>query len=118
MKAHKTRKRTKKKEEIPAVREVMDIKSLASYLGLGKSKIYALIRQKKIPASRIGRQYRFSKEVIDQWLKEKLITHPEENQMSLFQAETRNEIPAKQHSNEVSSVSSFRAKTEMDHPLA
>lgn len=66
------------------VREVMDIKSLASYLGMGKSKIYALIRQKKIPASRIGRQYRFSKDVIDQWLKEQLITHSPEPQMPLF----------------------------------
>ena len=32
----------------------MDIKDLAHYLGIGKSKIYSLIRQRKIPASRIG----------------------------------------------------------------
>ena len=70
--------------EMQAVREVMDIKFLASYLGIGKSKIYALIRQKKIPASRIGRQYRFSKDVIDQWLKEKLITQKEEPQIQMF----------------------------------
>ena len=68
-------------------REVMDIKALASYLGIGKSKIYALIRQKKIPASRIGRQYRFSKDVIDQWLKEKLITQGEDSQIQLFKSE-------------------------------
>ncbi len=58
--------------------EVMDIKELSEYLGIGKSKIYSLIRQKKIPASRIGRQYRFSKEVIDSWLKERIITKKEE----------------------------------------
>ena len=70
------------------IREVMHIKDLASYLGMGKSKIYALIRMKKIPASRIGRQYRFSKDVIDQWLKEKLITHSQpDNQISLFQTD-------------------------------
>ncbi len=63
--------------------EVMDIRSVSKYLGMGKSKIYALIRLKKIPASRIGRQYRFSKEIIDNWLKEKLITRSEEPQMSL-----------------------------------
>lgn len=71
-----------------SVREVMDIKSLASYLGMGKSKIYALIRLKKIPASRIGRQYRFSKEVVDHWLKEKLITRREDSQMSFFKTES------------------------------
>lgn len=72
------------------VPEVMDIRVLSRYLGLGKSKIYALIRMKKIPASRIGRQYRFSKNVIEQWLKEKLITKNQEPQMSLsFSDETR-----------------------------
>jgi excisionase family DNA binding protein len=60
------------------VKQVMDIKELSEYLGIGKSKIYALIRAKKIPASRIGRQYRFSKDVIDAWLKEKIITKKEE----------------------------------------
>jgi len=54
----------------------MDIKALSDYLGIGKSKIYALIRQRKIPAARIGRQYRFSKTVVDTWLREQLITAP------------------------------------------
>lgn len=83
-------KRTKIKSAAPhSAPEVMDIQALASYLGLGKSKIYALIRQKKIPASRIGRQYRFSKVVIDQWLAEKLITKNSEAQMQLFQEKTQ-----------------------------
>lgn len=69
----------KRKEKSPwlgPVPEIMDILTLARYLGLGRSKIYALIRQRKIPASKIGRQYRFSKSTIDAWLKEKLITPP------------------------------------------
>jgi excisionase family DNA binding protein len=66
-------------------KEVMDIRELAGYLGIGKSKIYGLIRQRKIPASRIGRQYRFSKEVIDSWLRESLITQPTEPQGRLFE---------------------------------
>lgn len=56
------------------VKQVMDIRELSAYLGIGKSKIYNLIRAKKIPASQIGRQYRFSKDVIDAWLKERIIT--------------------------------------------
>jgi excisionase family DNA binding protein len=66
-------------------KEVMDIKDLAGYLSIGKSKIYSLIRQRKIPASRIGRQYRFSKGVIDSWLREQLITTPPEPQIPLFE---------------------------------
>jgi len=69
--------------------EVMDIKTLAQYLGMGRSKIYNLIRLKKIPASRIGRQYRFSKDLVDQWLRERLITRPEESQIPLFKSAGR-----------------------------
>ncbi len=65
-------------------KEIMDVRELAQYLRIGKSKIYALIRQKKIPASRIGRQYRFSKEVLDAWLKERIITKKEEPQIEFF----------------------------------
>ena len=66
-------------------KEIMDVKELSNYLGIGKSKIYNLIRQKKIPASKIGRQYRFSKEVIDNWLKERIISEGEELQPNLFE---------------------------------
>jgi excisionase family DNA binding protein len=63
-----------KENNSEVVKEIMDVKELSKYLGIGKSKIYKLIREKKIPASKIGRQYRFSKSVIDSWLKENLIT--------------------------------------------
>jgi len=78
------KRRTARKQFIGPPPEVMDIKTLAQYLAMGRSKIYNLIRQKKIPASRIGRQYRFSKTLIDAWLKEQLIIRPEESQIPLF----------------------------------
>ncbi|MFC1679060.1 helix-turn-helix domain-containing protein [Elusimicrobiota bacterium] len=80
----KKKKRTARKPMIGPPPEVMDIKTLAQYLGMGRSKIYNLIRQKKIPASRIGRQYRFAKGLIDQWLEEQLIIRPDESQIPLF----------------------------------
>ena len=55
-------------------KQIMDIKEVSEYLGIGKSKIYSLIKMKKIPASKIGRQYRFSKEIVDDWLRDKIIT--------------------------------------------
>jgi excisionase family DNA binding protein len=78
----KKRKSTKKNMTGP-VPDVMDIKTLAQYLGMGRSKIYGLIRLKRIPASRIGRQYRFSKDLVDAWLRERLIM-PQETQIALF----------------------------------
>lgn len=79
----KKKRKLAKKTLTGPVPDVMDIKTLALYLGLGRSKIYGLIRLKKIPASRIGRQYRFSKELVDSWLKERLIM-PHESQIALF----------------------------------
>ena len=79
------RKRKSPKRGLPdPVPEVMDIKTLAQYLGMGRSKIYSLIRLRKIPASRIGRQYRFAKSLVDAWLRERLITSIDESQMNLF----------------------------------
>ena len=66
------------------MKDVMSIKELSEYIGMSRSKIYQLIRQKRIPASKIGRQYKFSKDVIDGWLKEKIITEGSENQRMLF----------------------------------
>jgi len=91
-KSSSSRKKEYGSSPVNFVRDVMDIKSLSSYLGMGKSKIYALIRLKKIPASRIGRQYRFSKEVVDQWLKEKLITKREDSQMTLFEPKAESNV--------------------------
>ena len=55
-------------------KQIMNIKELANYLGIGRTTIYNLIKKKKIPASKIGKQYRFSKDVVDSWLKDKIIT--------------------------------------------
>ena len=79
----KRKRRSQKQALVGAAPEVMDIQTLAGYLGIGRSKIYGLIRQRKIPASRIGRQYRFSKSIVDAWLKENLIISAE-NQLALF----------------------------------
>ena len=80
----KKKRKAARKAYGAVVPEVMDIKALAQYLGMGRSKIYGPIRQRKVPASRIGRQYRFSKPLVDQWLKERLIMSPAESQISLF----------------------------------
>jgi excisionase family DNA binding protein len=79
----KKKRKTARRPFTGQVPDVMDIKTLAHYLGMGRSKIYGLIRQKRIPASRIGRQYRFSKDLVDAWLKERLIM-PQETQIALF----------------------------------
>ena len=53
------------------VKEIMDVREIAEYLGSGEKKIYQLIERGEIPVSKIGSQYRFLRKTIDEWLEEK-----------------------------------------------
>ena len=54
-------------------REVMTVQEVADYLDLGIAKVYQLIERKQIPASKIGKQYRFLKDAINAWLQASII---------------------------------------------
>lgn len=41
---------------------------VARYLKVDKFTIYRLVSQKKIPAFKVGNQWRFKKKMIDAWL--------------------------------------------------
>ena len=59
------------------LKTIMDVEEIAEYLGFSAKKIYRLVETNKIPASKVGRQYRFMKEMIDCWLENKnILTTP------------------------------------------
>jgi excisionase family DNA binding protein len=41
---------------------------LARYLKIDKFTVYRLVAQKKIPAFKVGNQWRFKRKMIDAWL--------------------------------------------------
>lgn len=47
---------------------VMTIDDLAEYLKLSKSTLYKLCQEGKVPGQKVGRHWRFHKQVIDEWL--------------------------------------------------
>lgn len=56
--------------------EVMDtydkwltIDELAGYIKMSRTKLYGMAQRGEIPASKIGTQWRFDREEIDQWMK-------------------------------------------------
>lgn len=49
--------------------DIMTIEELAIYLRVHKQTIYRLVKRSAIPAIRIGHQWRFEKESIDEWLR-------------------------------------------------
>ena len=46
----------------------MTVKDVAKYLQLSTDMVYKMAQQGKIPASKIGTQWRFKREEIDNWV--------------------------------------------------
>jgi excisionase family DNA binding protein len=53
--------------------EFITLEEVADYLRVTKKTIYRLLEAGKIPATKVGRQWRFSKSAIDEWLREKSV---------------------------------------------
>jgi excisionase family DNA binding protein len=56
---------------------MMDIKQVAEFLQMNKMTVYKLARQGKIPAFKVASEWRFKKELIEQWLMNQLKGNPE-----------------------------------------
>lgn len=47
----------------------MKVKDVAAYLQISKDLIYKWAQEGKIPASKLGNQWRFKREEVDEWAK-------------------------------------------------
>ena len=47
---------------------IMTLHELTAYLGIHSSTAYRMIKAKRIPAFKVGRDWRFNREHIDQWM--------------------------------------------------
>ena len=50
--------------------DYMKLREVAKYLGLHEMTVYTLAREGRIPAAKIGGQWRFKQSVLDTWLEE------------------------------------------------
>jgi len=48
--------------------ELMTVQEVARYLRVTEKTVYRLLKQGRIPAIKVGRQWRFDKDSIDEWL--------------------------------------------------
>jgi putative molybdopterin biosynthesis protein len=53
---------------VPMNKELLTTKDLAEYLRINENQIYRLIKEKKLPATRITGKWIFPKELIDEWI--------------------------------------------------
>jgi excisionase family DNA binding protein len=53
----------------------MSLDELASYLKVSRSTLYKLVQQGGVPGQKVGKQWRFHKDAVDDWLRTNL-QHP------------------------------------------
>ena len=47
--------------------DIMTLEEVAAYLKLKPQTLYTWAQEKKIPAAKIGKEWRFKKSIIDEW---------------------------------------------------
>jgi excisionase family DNA binding protein len=48
--------------------KLLTIEEVAAYLTVDKFTVYRLVSKKKLPAFKVGNQWRFKRQIIDAWL--------------------------------------------------
>lgn len=67
--------------------EVMNLNQLAAYLQLSPQTLYRKVECGEVPGAKIGRQWRFKKTVIDEWLEQTALLSP--SGLDLLMRETK-----------------------------
>ena len=64
-----------KKNGARSKESIMTLREVAQYLGLHVMTVYKLTREGRVPAAKIGGQWRFKRDVLDQWLETQMHRH-------------------------------------------
>lgn len=59
---------TKIQQSTPRTAQVLTVHDVAKYLRLSEAKVYRLARAGDVPAFRLGRSWRFRRDLIDAWM--------------------------------------------------
>jgi excisionase family DNA binding protein len=57
----------------PPVNDILTLEEVASYLRLTPQTIYKWAQEKRIPAAKLGKEWRFRRSIIDRWLDEQIL---------------------------------------------
>ena len=51
---------------------IMTVHDIANYLRLSEAKVYKLAKDGQLPALRVGKSWRFRKDLIDEWMRREM----------------------------------------------
>ena len=50
---------------------ILTVREVAEYLRMSEAKVYRLVKERRLPAVRIGKAWRFRKDLLDDWLSQR-----------------------------------------------
>lgn len=59
---------------------IMTVKDVAEYLRMSEAKVYRLVKEGVLPVVRIGKTWRFRKDLLDEWLRDCSRSEPQGRQ--------------------------------------
>lgn len=71
------------------LREVMDIRQAADYLGISGDTLYRYASEGFVPAFKLGNRWRFKKSLLDAWMDEKSGVSPQSTGISVVAPEQK-----------------------------
>ncbi len=64
-----------KKNGVTQNDQIMTLREVAQYLGLHVMTVYKLTREGRVPAAKIGGQWRFKRDILESWLEAQMHRH-------------------------------------------
>ena len=58
----------------PGEHEIMTLEEVAHYLRLKPQTLYKWAQEKRIPAVKLGKEWRFRRSILDRWLDEQMLS--------------------------------------------
>jgi excisionase family DNA binding protein len=58
----------------PHQHEILTLEEVAQYLRLKPQTIYKWAQEKRIPAAKLGKEWRFRRSILDRWLDEQMLS--------------------------------------------
>jgi len=58
----------------PHDHEILTLEEVAMYLRLKPQTIYKWAQEKRIPAAKLGKEWRFRKSILDRWLNDQILS--------------------------------------------
>jgi excisionase family DNA binding protein len=56
-------------DNMPIDTNMLTVRDVALYLRLSEAKVYRMAREGSVPAFRVGKSWRFRRDVIDEWIR-------------------------------------------------